>query len=240
MPEIELSKEQICNPRSLRPGIEISALMLFPKDKEKRDRFVLHLVMNLSRHSDILVPLTIGEIRAMLNAPGIKEIAKDVSYFARRGIVAGSLLRYVHAMASGKITEPSIKKAMFIYQSMYEKREIDIPLSEQTIRECWTEFKPVAHLHAAQFNNQLNPDLAEEDRPLVVFDTLSFLSTAGAYQEFGCNFIPKRARPAEPILDRSEIWRVPQWISNNASLEDTKPSQWLVETINKYRAPVKF
>jgi len=240
MPEINLSNKEISNTNSFGPGAELFALMLFHNDEKKRARFVMHIMMNVSIASETAITLTMGNIQAILNAQGAHELAEDAYKTGKKGLVAGALLKFLHDMAMSAVPEPSIKKAIFLYQSMFEGSNISLPLSEQTIRDCWTEFKPVAHLWAAQHNNQLNPQLAEEQKPWVVLDVLDFLTAAGVYQEFGCRFVPKRTRHAEPILNRLECWCVPDWIARNASFENAGPNQWILETLEKYKAPIKI
>ena len=82
--------------------------------------------------------------------------------------------------------------------------------------DSWSGFKPVAHLWGAfDLIHTANPVYTDEDKSLAYLADLitdkigfvKFLALAAHLQEFG---LRQGTRRFKTILDRDEIWRVPQ------------------------------
>ncbi|MBV5349689.1 hypothetical protein JZU71_00540, partial [bacterium] len=62
--------------------------------------------------------------------------------------------------------------------------------SESKIRECWDEYKSVAHLWAAYRITQAYPLPGGEGNAAVKIGSIDFLKVAAGIYKFGVNFIP--------------------------------------------------
>lgn len=199
------------------PG-RVLALMHFPRDGEgERQFYVRHIVKQAcdSGAADAEVRLPAKLLRELIDGPGYLEMRDKVTESTKRGSVAGDLLHLIYEMHALDFQEPSLRKALAEYKkfSLGRKYGDGSPLkySERMMRDYWNEYEPVAHLWAA-FRLNRGPyayvaDAADVFGSADAFRT--FLGVAKAIGEFASTFVPKRTRPAKPVLPPDELVHIP-------------------------------
>jgi hypothetical protein len=237
LPEIELRRN------GLDPGW-ILALMSFPSDaKLRRSYYAANFargVLDESPNSAIF-EIARDVLEDLVRAPSNVELRDLSAKQTKRAFVAGDFLLSIYAMDSFPeyFNEPSVRKAIFVTQSFARRTRFGdgskIPASETAIRKAFAEFRSVAHLWAAMRLHESFPILEQREILGSAEAVSAFLGIAGTLQDFGCSFVPKRAKPKEPIVDRNTVWSVP---SSVARLRPPwqAPPDWLVETAKQYNA----
>lgn len=130
----------------------------------------------------------------------------------RRGVVAGALLRVIHDMKATGVKEPSINKAVQTYQEFalgkkYGQTEKPLPYSKQTILNCWTSSKAVAHYWAAlEYAKTANSPYEGPSKDIFRSrkDFQQFIVIANHLANFAADFVPKRAKPPHPLVPIDE------------------------------------
>jgi hypothetical protein len=234
MPEISLDGTP------LDPGW-VLATMHFPNDKNLRDRyFAVHRIRLevLDAKESELFQVDAQTLRLLIEAPGYDQLKVLVSETAKRGIVAGDILAAMYLMDRFSIPEPSINKAIYVSRQFARKvrygDDTKMPGWEQNIKNCWREFRPVAHLWAAFRLNQAYPFTPE--RTTFSSGFADFLEVASGLLNFGFSFIPLRAKPRRPILDPSKSWALPATVQANHLDSDRLPDR-LIKILKNYKAP---
>lgn len=204
------------------------AVMLWPEDGQDKERkqfyaarYVDHILRgDLTADSEVTLPA--GLLSALLDAHAWPALLEEVSKRTKRATVAGHVLSIMFLMDLCKDRLPprgdpgaSLDKAINVMERWAEmdKRFGDnstFPLSDRTIRNCWIEFRNVAHLWAAK---DLNLDPEFQFAPhRQLFDGInlhSFLCAAAYLADFGCSFkLANKSRAPTPrhLLDRNSIW----------------------------------
>jgi hypothetical protein len=191
--------------------------------------------------NDAFVEIGRDMLDCLVCAPSEHDLYNHTLKQLKRGYIAGDFLLSIYFMSSfpEHFNEPSIRKAIFVTQAFARQNQFGdgskIPTSETTIRKAFAEFRSVAHFWAAL---RLHQTLPERDHREVLGSAEAvsyFLGIAGMLQDFGCGFVPKRAKPQEPLLDRNTLWNIPASIARISLLSPGMP-EWLIETAKKYRA----
>ncbi len=237
MPQIELGGDG-------RDSLWILATAKFPDDQSMRRHFCAikfaerKLSEDRNEHS---VEVSPDLLEDLLNAPSISGMRSLDTAATKAGFVAGSFLASIFHMCSFPevFHEPSIRKAIVISQAFAKKSKFGdrsrMPVSENTIRKNFKDFRSVAHLWAALWLHQVFPMRDQREvlgSPEAIND---FLGIAGLVQDFGCAFIPQRAKPRQAILDPSSIWSVPR--SAQRLVPPWKgPSEWMLRVLRDYKA----
>lgn len=218
--------------------------MLFPNDTRLREQnFTVHeiRIQNLELQDEFKIMLDVKTINLLLNAPSIDELDKKIKEATKRGVIAGDVLSMIYLMnrfkdADPAFAEPSINKAI-AFSSKFGLMQnygdgTKMYYSSQKIRDCWDEFKPVAHLWAAHRIGQ-----SYEISKGTNFESMEalnkFLGVAQGIFHFGCSFIPKRTKPELPILDRQSSWAIPNSILPMKLVTDLVPDR-LLEYAKQY------
>jgi len=178
-------------------------------------------------------------LRLLIEAPSLADMKILVSECTKQAMVAGDVLAALYVMDRFKIPEPSMNKAVFCAQEYAKKAKTygdgtPLAISEAKIRQYWSKYRSVAHFWAAS--------RLEESYPFVQQDQLfsrghfqKFLEVSQDIYFFGCAFIPKRAKPQEPILKHGECWALPDEIQPK-QLSSTKEPAHLMKYLQKYKA----
>ena len=212
--------------------------MLFPNDSTLREQF---FEVNLATHriqgmaDDIKIEFDAQTIEILINAPSRKELTQKAAEAIKRAIYAGDILATIYLMdrfkaADPAFNRPSMNKAIeFTKQFGLQNRFGDgekMYYSEKKVRDCWEEFKTVAHFWAAhRISQSYNINKGENFESL---ETLrKFLAVAKRLFEFGTSFIPKGARPQIPILSEKSAWIIPNGIMPLELVSDRVPDQLL-------------
>ena len=234
-----------------RDSGRLFAVMLYPNDLAGQDRY---LGVNLARRevqlaeadgmrgrSEIHVSLDL--LRLLLDAPAYEAIRVDVAERRKRAYLAGALLAMLYVMVRLQIEEePSLNKAIFALSQFAQEETFGdgspIPRSERMIREALDEFRSVAHLWAALDLNQSYPYAPVREETIPPHQE-KFLRVAAGILDSGCEFVPLRARPAAPMIDRAGAWQIPEpYASQPLHLprEGVRAPDRLIKFLRYYRA----
>lgn len=224
-------------------GVWLLAVANFPDDPELREHFYTLKFANeeLTRHrAQASIEISTKLLEGLLNAPSHDQMRSLVTTSTKAGFVAGSFLASIFHMHSfpKEFQEPSNRKAVMISQAFAKKSRFGdgsrMPMSENTIRKHLKDFRSVAHLWGAMWLHQVFP--MREQREIFGSPEAvgQFLGIAGLLQDFGCWFIPKRAKPQVPLLDARTIWRVPAEATR--LVPPWEPSAWMLRVLRDYKA----
>jgi hypothetical protein len=180
-------------------------------------------------------------LKALLNAPSLKDVEHSLQ---RRngGILAGLILYVVVQMYQHRPKDASIAKATDAVMSLSDPIP-NFPLSRAHVKEQWRIYKPVSALWASLLYLHSFPG-----EPLEDLDQMSpnrfglFLEIAEFFRKNGETIVAQRAEKFGPVLDGSSMWRFPEdlIIPDFSELLLPDPTDELIETIRKYRAPKRF
>src|SRR5262249_10338561 len=142
----------------------VMSIMLFPNDQGLREQYfaVQRVRMEVLDAKDgDLLQVDAQTLRFLLDAPRYEQLSNLTRLSTKRAIVAGDLLAALYLMDRFSVREPSINKAIHIAQRYAQGAKYsdgtELDSSERKIREHWQEFRPVAHLWAAQRLNEAYP-----------------------------------------------------------------------------------
>lgn len=195
----------------------ITAWMYYPRNEELRqlhmERFEMRSALSEAPDGSPLIQVRRDTLLRLLDGPGRNEISELQVEAVKQGTAAGDLLHLIYQMHQRGADEPSLGKALKEYQafSLGPKYGDKTPLkrSEQTLRDCFEAFAPSAHIWAAF---RLNGPFPYVDDPAHLFETAEgrdrFLGVAKALGEFASTFVPKRTRPAKPVIDPLVMVRI--------------------------------
>lgn len=192
--------------------------MCFPSSRHLREaRFVRKLIdRRLEQAHDPATMLSISacDLKLLVDSPTRAEVDAAATEATKRGTVAGDLLALIYQMYRLGSKEPSFGKAVSEYKAFalgkkYGDNEA-LKYSEQTLRNYWNEFLPVAHLWAGFRLNQ--GPYAYAPGINVFHDASAFqrmLGVAAAMGDFATGFIPLRTKPPKPIIAPGDLLSIP-------------------------------
>jgi len=229
------------------------AVMLYPDDIEKQQEWVEQAAhwSFISRKKKGLGPMPSDltddmGIEYWSRATGFQTdvvVTRQASSSAKKGIIAGDVLRHIYLMNKAGVAEPSIRKARFIVSNKahrYKDSEQSKRYSERDINIAWSSRKKVSHLWAALRLNQQYPYV---DNPFESPEALKvFLIVARTFQGFATTFIPLRRR--EPLIALNSLYRIPEDFSlsdnfNPPAFIDGKAKKYYEKKLKKYSAPTR-
>lgn len=231
--------------RAAHDPIVVRAIMNFPNDESLRKGYVaIHRTdVELSDAKDNdRIEVEAATLRLLRDCAFLQRLKKAEVASIKAGIVAGDMLAALYLMhrfpAVKEFAEPSIKKAVHVAR-VFAKTErygddTRMNVSEAMIRDCWSRFKPVAHLWAAFRLNQAYSFTAE--RTVFSSGFQVFLEVAAELFRFGCTFVPLRAQPEKSILDSDDCWILPSEVQPRILPMDSLPDR-LREILKSYEAP---
>lgn len=112
------------------PDATDAAKDLVPQDRQRLNEF------------ELLLLRTISDV-------GRTKILDDACTQARKGIVAGSVLRFALRCGQYRPEHRSVSKAIFMESQRSIGKPNSLSMREVSVARYWTEFRPVAHLYAA-------------------------------------------------------------------------------------------
>ncbi len=209
----------------------VFGIMLWPRDDQRRDQ---HLAYEYLKQSPGALKDQPGLAEAALSAPPLPELQREMETQGARGFAAGTQLCAALGMYG------SLGSARRGCEGDPERpglagQQVPRAASERTLRDCWSEFRPVAHLWGAVRLLRLRYDQAdaqELDRALEAIlrpgpEFVEFLALAEALRAAGVEHLPPRAsrhfrgghrvnaEDAKPqaraatTLDPEESWALP-------------------------------
>lgn len=157
--------------------------------------------------------LEVRDIYFLLSLPSEHYLKRKRTETMKKGFIAGDVLCSLYLIHKFNLDpEPSLKKAISAVSQYAQEIEFGdetkIPHSKTRIKEIWSQMKPVSHLWAAE---RLNSSYQYSDRERIYSpgNITTFLAVAKELYNFGTTFIPHRARPQVPVLDTSELVKLP-------------------------------
>lgn len=221
----------------------ISAAMLFPNDEISRKKHLLinqinHDLKNLDMQN---FQISRDDLELLLESPSYESWGKLVAENIKKAIIAGDLCGIIYAMHVFKIPEPSMNKAIHVMKEFANKNGIEygdgdrLPKSEQTIRNCWNEYRCVAHLWAAFRLNQ-DYKINDDRRVFTEQGYIPFLEAAAGILGFGMGFVPNRAKRKMPLFDGDGVWKFPDTIKPKIFVGGEFPLL-LQNLLENYNAP---
>lgn len=220
----------------------VRAIKVSPNDPVFRDQFftmdqVLYEMTNLAGDHQ-LISMSANTLQILLEAPGYTDMTIRAAAAAKRAVIAADILCAIYLMDKFSLPEPSMNKAVAMVRDYARTTTYGdgsrMDTSITRIRECWQEFKSVAHLWAAARINQVYP-YTERQEDLYADSFESYLQVAQSFYHFGVSFIPKRARPIEPILDAKTSWTLPPSIRPKNLHSERQPDR-LIKFLESYEA----
>jgi hypothetical protein len=223
----------------------ILAIMNFPSHEQSRETdYAINFASNdLSLASRGLIPLRINRKALSLIVESAKSdgIGGAASEATKRGNIAGCYLLALYQMHQfPQHFKASVSKAIHLVRHYSETTEYSdgakLPRSASEIRECFHEFKSVAHLWGAL---RLLQDVPHPKHPGVFASepwVIYFLGVARELQDFGLEFRPPAPKEQlDTLLNEHEIWRVPDVIEKH-SLSLKQPPAWMLDAMSSYKA----
>jgi hypothetical protein len=196
--------------------------MLFPNDESTRESYLnreLALRVCNAAHPSEHVSIEPQMLMALADGPGMEELSRQAVEATKRGTVAGDMMNLIYEMHGRGVSEPSFGKAIEGYKSFAPGKKYGdseaLKYSEQTLRNYFDEFRSVAHLWAAFRMNQGPYAYAPDGREIFHDEAslIKMLGVAKGIQEFASTFIPKRTKPALPIIGVEEQVKIPESIA---------------------------
>ena len=194
--------------------VTVIGAMLFPRGERLRAGYVLRNEWERRIKADPSIVATTAEIQALLDLPSRNELQVEAEMGVRRGTVAGDLLALIYEQSRRGDPEPSMRAAHRRYTSWAIGKKYgdskSLKYSSGQLHRFFEEAAPSAHLWAAFRLLQNINDGGVSYRSAFEPNGLPlFLGVARSVEYFAANFIPKRTRPAKPVLDGSNLHRVP-------------------------------
>lgn len=192
---------------------EVIAAMLFPRDDAYRVSYRIRNQWERQLQSGEKIAVSASDLQAILNLHSRQELRVAAKEGTKRGNVAGDLLAMMYEDWCLKKSEPSLRAALRRYPewSVGKKYGDGSPLlySDAQLRRYFSAAEPAAHLWAAfrllQYRVKDRTAFTRAELPRL-------LGVARAVQDFATTFIPKRTKPAKPVIDFDTILQIPAHI----------------------------
>ncbi len=194
--------------------VTVIGAMLFPRDERLRAGYALRNEWARRIGREASVAAKADEIQALLELPSRQELQVEAEKGVRRGTVAGDLLALIYEQSRRGAPEPSMRAAHRRYTAWaLGKRYGDgksLKYSTGQLHRFFEEATPSAHLWAGLRLLQDIKDGGESYRTAFEPQGLPLLlGVARSVQHFAEYFIPKRTKPAKPIVSGAELHRIP-------------------------------
>jgi hypothetical protein len=197
--------------------VEVIGAMLYPRDDRLRYAYALRNAWARRTGSDASVTATAGEVQELLDLPSRRELQIEAENGIKVGTVAGDLLALIYEQWRQKLPEPSMRAALLHYPKWSIGKKYGdgeaLKYSDMQLRRYFQEATPAAHLWAGYRLLKNIKDDGEACRAAFEPQGLPLLlGVARSVQDFAESFIPKRTKPAKPIVPGDEMHRVPEHI----------------------------
>lgn len=197
--------------------VEVIGAMLYPRDERLRAAYTLRNAWARRIGSDLGATASAGEIQALLDLPSRRELSVEADKGVKTGTVAGDLLALIYEQSRIGAPEPSMRSSLKRYPKWsIGKRYGDgepLKYSDGQLRYYFCASSPSAHLWAGFRLLKNIKDDGESYR--TAFDPEGMpllLGVARSVQDFAESFIPKRTKPAKPIVNGADLHKVPNHI----------------------------
>lgn len=238
MPLLEITKignDDIAN---------IWAVMLFPSNANDRKKYHLidQIKHDLNNKSDVNdFPMKRADIELLLDCLSSNSWDKLITDNAKKACIAGDLAAMIYAMIIFNFVEPSINKAIHVSKKFaspeYGKFAdgTSLPISKQTIRNCWNEYKSVVHLWGAfrlcaDYENKKINEIVTEN------EYIHFLQVAAGILRLGREFVLHRQKTNTTLFSVNEMWELPPNIEPLKLVAEDFPAL-LKKLLTDYEAP---
>lgn len=219
------------------------AIMLFPNDAKDRKRYHLINQTNQDLKNQNMQDALISrdDLELLLESPSYESWSKLVAENTKKAIIAGDLCGIIYAMHVFNMPKPSMNKAIaamkeFANTSGVEYGDGDrLPKSEQTMRNCWNEYRGVAHLWGAFRLNQ-DYQIGVDHRVFTEENYIPFLEVAAGILRFGTEFVPHHVKDRVPLFSGDEMWTFTDAIIRRKLVSGNFP-ELLQNLLNNYQAP---
>lgn len=191
----------------------VIAAMIFPNSAGHRTAYCMRNQMVRRCDSEDSINLSATEVRRLMDLPSREELRIASVSGVKHGTVAGDLLALIHEQWRKGRPEPSMRSALQFYCKWSVGKKYGdgdaMKYSDMQLRKYFAAAAPAAHLWAA-FGLM---ERRGADRTTFTRDgLLELLGAAKELQDFATTFVPKRAKPAKPIIDGLTMLKVPEHI----------------------------
>jgi len=163
----------------------------------------------------------VDQLQALLEAPSWQELRREATERTKRALLAGYIFTFMFLLRLLQDRLPnrgekgaSLAKAKFIVREWALQEGVygdgtPIPTSEKFIRDCWNDYRDVAHLWAAMEMNRV-AEYAPFRQILHPAYADKFFETAAYLQEFGLahRLRNKAAKVQDTLLNPHTCWRI--------------------------------
>lgn len=223
----------------------IREVMLFPSDANNRKKYHLinQIKHDLNNNSDVKdFLMTRADIELLLDCPSSNSWDKLIADHAKKACIAGDLAAIIYAMNIFNFPEPSMNKAIHVSKKFASPEYGEfadgtrLPISEQTIRNCWNEYKSVAHLWGAlrlcsDYENRKISEIITEN------EYIHFLQVAAGILKLGRELVLRRQKAKTPLFSANEMWKLPANIEPLKLVAEDYP-EFLKTLLTDYKAPI--
>lgn len=199
----------------------VIAAMCFPSNAVNRTAYCLRndLARRCACEDDVKLPAT--ELQRVLDLPSRVELRLASEAGVKHGTVAGDLLAVIYEQWRSGRPEPSMRSAIKFYRCWSVGKKYGdgeaMKYSDMQLRRYFANAAPAAHLWAAF---RLTPHLRDNKSSFARDGLPKLLAAAKRIQDFATTFVPKRAKPAKPIIDGSTMLKVPEHIEASEFEDD--------------------
>lgn len=195
----------------------VMAAMLYPRNEAYRAGYCLRDEWSRRLRDDAQYAVSASDIQAFLDLPSRQDLRAAAEAGTKRGSVAGDLLRLAYEDWRLKKPEPSIRSALRHYRGWSPGKKYGngsaLLYSDAQLRLYFAEAEPAAHLWAAFRLLKRTKDRDKSDRSAFTPHGMpTFLGVAKELQDFATTFVPKRAKPAKPLIDADALLQIPMHV----------------------------
>ena len=197
--------------------IQVIGAMVYPRDERVRTAYTLHMSWSRRFGIDPCATANANEIQVLLNLPSRQELHIETVQGVKTGVVAGDLLALIYEQSRIGAPEPSMRAAHRRYTDWAVGKKYGdgeaLKYSTGQLHRFFDAAAPSAHLWASLRMLKNITDGGESFRTAYEPHGMPFLlGVARAIQDFAQTFIPKRSKPAKPIILAGELHQVPDHI----------------------------
>ncbi len=194
----------------------VIAAMCFPRSLAFREAYCLRKQWCTRLADQQQFNLSAAEIETLLNLPSCREASEAADAGVKQGSAAGDLLALIYEQSQTNNPEPSLRDALRRYRQWALGRKYGdgsaLKYSDGQLRHFFGEASPSAHLWAAFRLLKNSADRSGYKDAFTRDGMQYFLGIAMELQEFAASFVPKRTRPAKPIIERQNMLQIPDSI----------------------------
>ena len=194
--------------------VEVIGAMVYPRDERLRAAYTLRNAWSRRLGGDPGAIASTDEVQALLDLPSRRELRLEADKGVRTGTVAGDLLALIYEQSRIGAPEPSMRSALKRYAKWSIGKKYGdgglLKYSDGQLRDYFCASSPSAHLWAGFRLLKIIEDEGASYRTAFEPQGLPLLlGIARSVQDFAESFVPKRTKPAKPIVNGADLHRVP-------------------------------